>query len=170
MAHAGRAADEAEPAGPAELTLARRLKAAPDKVFAAWTNPTLLVRWFGPAAAPQDRVRADMDVRVGGRYRIRFDGADGQPRQVGGVYREIDPPRRLVFSWAWDTTPERQSLVTVTLMPDGRRHAADVAPPAVRRRGGTRPPSQRLDRHARQARPVVCVRTSKGASHEALLR
>lgn len=118
MAHS-QAAHTPDPDGRPELTLTRRLKAQPAKVFAAWTDPARLVRWFGPAHTQQDQVRADMDVRVGGTYRISFEGADGEKHQVGGVYREIEPVRRLVFSWAWHTTPERESLVTVTLKPDG---------------------------------------------------
>jgi len=60
-----------------------------------------------------------MDVRVGGRYRISFEGSSGEYHEVGGVYREVVPNRRLVFSWAWHSTPERESLVTVQLKPDG---------------------------------------------------
>jgi uncharacterized protein YndB with AHSA1/START domain len=60
-----------------------------------------------------------MDVRVGGRYRISFEGENGQYNEVGGVYREVVPNARLVFSWAWHSTPERESLVTVQLKPDG---------------------------------------------------
>jgi uncharacterized protein YndB with AHSA1/START domain len=43
----------------------------------------------------------------------------GEHHEVGGVYREMVPNRLLVFSWAWHTTPERESLVTVSLKPDG---------------------------------------------------
>ena len=102
-----------------ELILTRRLKATPAKVFAAWTDPRLLIRWFGPANAPQETLRADMDVRVGGAYRISFNTADGEYHEVGGVYREVVADSHLVFSWAWHSTPERESLVTVTLKPDG---------------------------------------------------
>jgi len=64
-------------------------------------------------------VRADIDARIGGRYRVSFNMEDGEHHEVGGVYREVVPNQRLTFSWAWHTTPERESLVTVSLKPDG---------------------------------------------------
>ena len=101
------------------LTLKRRLGASAQKVFAAWTDPEKIVHWFGPTETASGSVQADMDVRVGGRYRIRFQTADGEQHEVGGTYREVVPSERLVFSWAWHTTPERESLITITLKPDG---------------------------------------------------
>jgi uncharacterized protein YndB with AHSA1/START domain len=101
------------------LTLKRRIKAPPAQVFSAWTDPQKIVRWFGPHETKLDSVRADMDVRVGGRFKVRFQTVDGEQHQVGGTYRELVPESRLVFSWAWHSTPERESLVTVTLAPDG---------------------------------------------------
>jgi uncharacterized protein YndB with AHSA1/START domain len=101
------------------LTLKRRLKAAPSKVFAAWTDPEKLVHWFGPRDTVAGSVRAEINLRPGGRYQVNFATADGEQHQVGGVYREIVPDTRLVFTWAWRSTPERQSLVTVTVAPDG---------------------------------------------------
>jgi uncharacterized protein YndB with AHSA1/START domain len=64
-------------------------------------------------------VSAEADVRVGGRYRWVMRSANGETHDVGGVYREIVPDRKLVFTWAWRSTPERESLVTVELKPDG---------------------------------------------------
>ena len=101
------------------LTLKRRLHAAPAKVWAAWTDPEKIARWFGPSDTKDDLVRAELDVRVGGRFRASFNTADGEYHQVGGIYREVVPNQRLVFSWAWHSTPERESLVTVMLKPDG---------------------------------------------------
>ena len=101
------------------LTLKRRIKAPPEKVFSAWTDPEKLVRWFGPAETDPESVRAELDVRTGGSYRISFNGLSGEYHQVGGVYQEVAPPERLVFSWAWHSTPERESLVTITLKADG---------------------------------------------------
>ncbi|MGB3448530.1 MAG: SRPBCC domain-containing protein [Xanthobacteraceae bacterium] len=101
------------------LTINRRINAAPEKVFAAWVDPEKIVRWFGPAHTIAESVRSEMDVRVGGRFRIRFTTEDGETHEVGGSYRDVTPDQRLVFSWAWHTTPERESLVTITLRPDG---------------------------------------------------
>ena len=97
------------------LALKRRLSAPAPKVYAAWTDPEKIVHWFGPQQATQDSVRAEMDVRVGGRYRIRFKTDNGESHEVGGEYKEVVPNERLVFSWAWHSTPERESLVTITL-------------------------------------------------------
>jgi uncharacterized protein YndB with AHSA1/START domain len=60
-----------------------------------------------------------MDVRVGGHFKINFSTDDGQSHQVGGKYLEVTPPQRLVFSWAWHSTPERVSQVTVVLREEG---------------------------------------------------
>jgi uncharacterized protein YndB with AHSA1/START domain len=99
------------------LTLKRRLNAPPVKVYGAWTDSTKISRWFGPENA--EVLHAETDVRVGGRFRIVFRGPDGEEQDVGGVYREVLPNERLVFTWAWRTTPERESLVTVALKPEG---------------------------------------------------
>jgi uncharacterized protein YndB with AHSA1/START domain len=101
------------------VTLARRIKATPAKVFAAWTDAQKLIHWFGPANTIDGSVAADLDVREGGRYRISFKTDDGEYHQVGGVYQEVVPGQRLKFTWAWHSTPERESLVTVTVKPDG---------------------------------------------------
>ena len=100
------------------LTLKRRLNAAPEKVYAAWTDPEKLVKWFGPDSGPVKS--AELDVRSGGRYAIVFCTEDGEEHHVSGVYREVTPYQKLVFTWAWRTMPERESLVTVLIKPDGR--------------------------------------------------
>jgi uncharacterized protein YndB with AHSA1/START domain len=99
------------------LTLKRRLNAPAAKVYAAWTDPTQIVRWFGPDAGKV--TRADLDVRVGGRYDISFNTESGEQHDVGGVYREVVQDEKLQFTWAWRSTPERESLVTVLVKPDG---------------------------------------------------
>jgi uncharacterized protein YndB with AHSA1/START domain len=57
---------------------------------------------------------------VGGRYRFVMHGRNGETHRVGGVYREIVPNRKLVYTWAWESTPDRESLVTVEFLPAGR--------------------------------------------------
>ena len=100
------------------LTLTRRFRAKPEKVYAAWTDPESLIKWFATSQAKPGSLKADLDVRVGGQYRISFTGAKGEYHEVGGVYREVVPNERLVFSWAWHSTPERESLVTISIKPD----------------------------------------------------
>ena len=101
------------------LTITRRLRASPQKVYAAWTSPENLIQWFATAQARPGSVHADLDVRAGGRYRISFtDGKSGEYHEVGGVYREAVPNERLMFTWAWHSTPERESLVTIELKPE----------------------------------------------------
>ncbi|MGH6865778.1 MAG: SRPBCC family protein [Methyloceanibacter sp.] len=97
------------------LALKRHLAATPEKVYAAWTDPEKIVKWFGPDAGPVKHVEAD--VRVGGRYAVSFHTLDGEEHYVSGVYREVTPNERLVFTWAWRTMPERESLVTVIIKP-----------------------------------------------------
>lgn len=97
-----------------KLTLTRNLKAPVSKVFAAWTTGEALKRWFGPSD-DMTIVVADVDVRVGGRYRIVMQEKSGEQHRIGGVYREIERDAKLVFTWAWESMPERESLVTVLL-------------------------------------------------------
>ena len=100
------------------LSFTRRLKAPPAKVYAAWTDPQKIIRWFGRSDAKPDSFHAEVDARIGGRFRVSFSTTE-EYYEVDGVYREVVPNERLVFSWAWHSTPERQSQVTVALKPDG---------------------------------------------------
>ena len=99
------------------LTLKRRLNAPPEKVYAAWTEPTHLTQWFGPEGGVVDR--AELNVRPGGRYTIVFHTQDGEQHHVSGVYKEVVPNEKLAFTWAWRSTPERESYVTVMIKSDG---------------------------------------------------
>jgi uncharacterized protein YndB with AHSA1/START domain len=83
------------------LEIKRLIKAPRERVFEAWTNPEQLKKWFGPG---QDYLvpLAKVDLRVGGRYRIQMKNPDGEFHTPVGTYREIKPPERLVFTWAWE--------------------------------------------------------------------
>jgi uncharacterized protein YndB with AHSA1/START domain len=99
------------------LTIKRRFKAPPAKVFAAWIDPEKVKRWMGPGEIKA--VSAEIDPRVGGRFRWLMKTPAGEAHDVSGVYREVIANEKLVFTWTWKTTPERESLVTVLLKPDG---------------------------------------------------
>ena len=98
------------------LVLMRFYPVAPEKVWRAWTDPQALVRWFGPAEADTAEV-IELDLRVGGRYRIAFGSPDGSEHEAAGVYTEVVPARRLAFTWTRRGLPEAESHVTVVLRP-----------------------------------------------------
>ena len=110
-------ASQSSVAAKPSLTLKRRINAPPAKVYEAWTDPAKIARWFGPAQT--EIVHTEADARIGGRYRFVGRSPDGNEHDVSGVYREVTPNQKLVFTWAWRSTPERESLVTVLLKPDG---------------------------------------------------
>jgi uncharacterized protein YndB with AHSA1/START domain len=101
------------------LTLKRRFKAPPAKVFAAFTDPEKVKRWIGPGE--MKGVIAETDARAGGGYRWVMQ-SPGQRLDVGGVFREVVPNEKLVFTWAWKVEPPdtpHESLVTVLFKADG---------------------------------------------------
>lgn len=99
------------------LAIKRRIAATPARCFRAWTDAKELKQWFGPGEAKC--LLAEADPRVGGRYRLVMRAANGEEHDVSGVFREVVADRKLVFTWAWRSTPERESLVTVEFAPDG---------------------------------------------------
>ncbi|TRO96618.1 SRPBCC domain-containing protein [Glycocaulis profundi] len=100
------------------LTLQRRLKAAPERVWRAWTDASCFPRWFGPEGAEVSH--AEADVREGGRFNVVFSiPPDPEVHDVSGTYLAVEPVSRLVFTWRWITLPDRQSQVTILIRPDG---------------------------------------------------
>jgi len=99
------------------LELIRILPATPEEVFAAWTRPELLGRWFAPPPLVPGRVSAD--ARAGGRFQVEMLRPQGKAAVVGGEYEELRPPERLVFTWEFEEMPETRSRVTVLLRSSG---------------------------------------------------
>ena len=81
------------------LTIVRRIAARPSIVFEALTTPEGISAWWGPDAGPV--LIAETDLRVGGRYRVRFRMLDGSEHETIGEYLEVAPPKRLAMSWRW---------------------------------------------------------------------
>ena len=99
------------------LQLVRTVVASPERVFEAWTTAQHVERWACPD--PGALVTADLDLRVGGHYSIRME-VEGGPFTAFGTYHEVDPPRRLVYTWDWKEDPHAmhtESLVTVEFVP-----------------------------------------------------
>jgi uncharacterized protein YndB with AHSA1/START domain len=97
------------------VTIVRRIKAPPAKVWAAITQPDLMLQWWGPDAGPTLNVIAD--VRPGGQFSVVFRLLNGEEHNPTGIYQEVVPDRKLVFTWDLPETTERVSLVTFLLKP-----------------------------------------------------
>jgi uncharacterized protein YndB with AHSA1/START domain len=82
------------------LELERLIAAPPDRLFDLWTDPELLVQWWGPDG--HDIPAHALDIRPGGSWRTTMRSPEGTLHTVSGVYKTIERPRRLVFTWGWD--------------------------------------------------------------------
>ena len=85
-----------------------------ERVFDAWTNPELAMKFFGPGDVTVPEM--EMDVRTGGTYRIVMVMPDGERMNVGGTYREVRAPERLSMTWRWeedDPADEFDTLLTL---------------------------------------------------------
>lgn len=134
------------------LTLVRRIKAPPARVFAAWIRAEVLAQWFGPHHTRVEH--AEVDARIGGAFRIRLVEENGDRHEIGGRYLAIEAEREIAFTWAWASMPERESRVTVRFRAIGEDteitlthdRFADAAA-ATRHRRGWAESMQRLDAH-----------------------
>jgi uncharacterized protein YndB with AHSA1/START domain len=85
---------------PQRLHIARTFRAAPEKLWEAWTNPALMLRWFGPIHAPAFECASDL--RVGGKWSAALHEQSGVTLRVSGEYLAIQPPELLRFSFKWE--------------------------------------------------------------------
>jgi uncharacterized protein YndB with AHSA1/START domain len=103
-----------EAGSPERVEIVRLIDAPRDEVFRAWTEPAQLRTWWGPGefTCPE----AEVDLRPGGHYKLVMQPTAGEPFVLGGTYREVEAPDRLVYTWRWETGPAAdgsESLVTV---------------------------------------------------------
>lgn len=96
------------------LKILRRIAARPSIVFDALTTPEGIACWWGPDAGPV--LIAETDVRVGGRFRVRFRMLDGSEHESSGEYLEVARPQRLAMTWRWAGGEDPgESLVEIEL-------------------------------------------------------
>jgi uncharacterized protein YndB with AHSA1/START domain len=108
------------------VRLHRVLRAPRSVVFRASTEPGELAKWWGPHGFTSPNI--EMDLRVGGRYRIAMQPPEGDLFYLSGEFREVDAPARLVYTFRWeDPDPEdRETVVTVSLRDRGDATELDL--------------------------------------------
>ena len=98
------------------LEIKRLIKAPRDRVYAAWTDPAQLIQWFGPEKVQTRDLIAE--TRVGGKFRWDLTNSEGEKMTCLGEYRELQPGKKIVFTWQWDDDEDWEnhtSIVTVEL-------------------------------------------------------
>jgi uncharacterized protein YndB with AHSA1/START domain len=100
------------------VTVRREIAAPAEVLFDAWLDARSLGSWLKPSGIRE--TRAETDPRVGGTFRIVMVDDESSIEHTG-TYREIDRPRRLVFTWSSPATQFRDSVVTVTFQPSSNR-------------------------------------------------
>jgi uncharacterized protein YndB with AHSA1/START domain len=114
------------------LQITRWFDSPPEKVFKAWTDPEALKVFHAPADAFSVPT-VEVDLRVGGHYRIEMRAPDGSTHIATGAYREIRPPDRLVFTWSWekggtpDGSPDDSGETVVTLELRKKENGTELA-------------------------------------------
>ena len=93
------------------LEIKRFINAPRDRVYNAWTDPAQLKAWFGPENVQTHDFVAD--VRVGGKYRWDLTSPEGEKMTAFGEYRELQPGRKIVFTWQWDDDEAWENHVSV---------------------------------------------------------
>ena len=95
------------------LKIVRTFDAGPEVVYRAWTDPEVMGKWF----APQEMTTpiAEVDLKVGGKYRIGMKSPGGELYVATGVYQEIVPNEKLVFTWRWESESSYISDTLVTV-------------------------------------------------------
>lgn len=103
------------------FTIERTFAAGVEEVWAAWTDPDEAQHWWHPRGVHTPRESIEFDLRVGGAYHYTMvDEVTGTQYPTGGVYLEVTPPTRLVFTWGHPgADPEKAPVISVTLTPDG---------------------------------------------------
>ena len=106
------------------LEVRRTIRAPRQRVFDAWTTPEEVKRWSSPG--PVEVERSEIDLRVGGAYKLYMRAPDGATHRAFGVYREVDPPKRLVYTWSWETEPDVIDTVITVEFNDVGNGATEV--------------------------------------------
>ncbi len=115
----------ASQSGELTLEMVRALPVAPSRVFASFSDADELAKWFGPEGFTVGSL--ELDPRVGGTYRIEMKPPEGDPFHLGGEFREVDPPGRLAFTFAYEDPDPDDVETLVELSFRDRGESTEVA-------------------------------------------
>ncbi len=93
------------------LSITRTIAAPRERVFEAWSQPQHLKLWFGPS--DEYETEAEVDLRVGGQYKLQMKHSSGVSHTVFGEYVAVEVPEKLVYTWSWESGMATDTLVTV---------------------------------------------------------
>ena len=110
-------ADQKFHGNPLEFKFSITFEADPEFVFKALTHPDLIKKWFGPHGYTCPVV--EVDLRVGGNYHIEMKPPEGEIIKLNGVYKVVNPPNVLEYTWQWDEPDAKQTGVKVQFCPSG---------------------------------------------------
>lgn len=105
------------PSEMAMLVVRKTIRAAPERLFEAWTQPAHLLKWWGPEGV--SCIGAEVDLHVGGRYRIGNRLPDGTVLWIAGEFEVIEPPHRLTYTWQLEGISGNPERITVRFEPQG---------------------------------------------------
>ena len=108
---------------PQSLSIKQTFDAPIDRLFACFTQPDLLNQWHAPGNMTTE---ADVDLRVGGGYRIAMTNDEGNTHTAIGEYQEIDAPNKLVYTWAWEGAEGPPTTVTVLFTAVGKQTQVEL--------------------------------------------
>lgn len=97
------------------LVVRRMIRATPERLFEAWTQPNQLKQWWGPESVTC--IAAEVNLHVGGRYRIANQFPDGSVIWIVGEFQVIEPPHSLTYTWQIEGSSASSELVNVRFEP-----------------------------------------------------
>ena len=101
------------------ITIEKTFKTNIEKLWDAWTIPSLIMNWFG--SDPKGKVlKAELDVRPGGNFEVTFQDSDLTEHTCSGMYDEVRALSKLTFSWQWKSEPGVESFIILLLTPEGK--------------------------------------------------
>lgn len=153
-----------------KLEIERTYDAPLDVVWQAWADPEQAKRWWGPRGFTAPVV--ELDERPGGNWQALMIGPDGKEMWQHGVYRELVPKKRIVYTFIWDEEPDHEMLVSVDFAAKGKKTEIAFQQTGFKsdgeregHKGGWNESFDRLAEYLKQSAAAKKSKTAKGDTH-----